>query len=90
MGGRTRAGAWRPRESVPVIITEILAQIGAPHFTAGIVLWQDRVVEAAPIVGFMKKWSRGRVRDYCAGKGWVVSVVHQMDRQRTYQGLDDK
>jgi hypothetical protein len=65
-----------------VIITEILAQVRAPHFTAGIVLWDGRVVEAAPIVGFMKRWSRDRVRAYCAGKGWKVSVVHQLERQQ--------
>jgi len=48
------------------------------------VLFDDRVVEAAPIVGYMKKqrWSRDRVRDYCRDKGWEVSVVWQMERPR--------
>lgn len=73
-----------------MIITEILAQIGAPHFHAGIVLWDDRVVEAAPIVGYMKKWSRSRVRGYCKTKGWKVSVVWEMKRERTYEGKDDR
>jgi hypothetical protein len=63
-------------------VTEILACIDAPHFFAGIVLWDGRVVEAAPIVGYMKrgKWTRTRIRDYCASKGWKVSVVHQEER----------
>ncbi|UGY13711.1 hypothetical protein HAP48_0034830 [Bradyrhizobium septentrionale] len=33
------------------MITEVLAQIRAPNFTAGIVLFDDVVVETAPIVG---------------------------------------
>lgn len=62
---------------------ETLAQIEAPHFSAGIVLFDDVVVEAAPIVGYMKKgkWTRERVRDYCKGKGWRVSVIYQHERR---------
>lgn len=62
---------------------EILAQIraeGPKPFTAGIVLWDDKVVEAAPIVRYMKKKSRDWVRDYCKQRGWSISVVHQMER----------
>lgn len=67
---------------------EILAQIKAPEpkpFTAGIVLWDDRVVEAAPIVYYMKreKWTRYRVRSYCAARGWTVEVVYEQERSRT-------
>jgi hypothetical protein len=65
-----------------MMITETLAQITAPHFCAGIVLFDDRVVEAAPIVRYMKRWSRDRVRDYCASKGWRIVVVHQIPRIR--------
>ena len=56
---------------------ELLAQIKAPHFTAGIVLRKDRVIEAADIVHYMKGWSRDRVRTYCKDKGWNVEVVSQ-------------
>lgn len=61
---------------------ETLATIDAPHFYCGIVLWDDKVIEAAPIVAYMKKgrWTRDRVREYCATKGWRVSVVYQMER----------
>lgn len=66
---------------------ELLAQItGATdkgqRFNAGIVLWDDVVIEAAPIVGFMKrkKWTRDLVRDHCQRKGWTVSVVSQTER----------
>lgn len=69
---------------VPPTMTKIetLAQITAPHFTAGIVLQDDRVTEAADIVRYMKRWSRDRVRNYCAGKGWRIVVVWQMERGR--------
>ena len=62
---------------------ETLAQIVSPHFNAGIVLQGNRVIEAAPIVGYMKRgrWTRERVRAYCAEKGWTVSVVWEMDRR---------
>lgn len=65
---------------------EVLAMIEYEHtlghVTAGIVLQNDVVVEAAPIVSYMKrgKWSRARVRAYCVEKGWKVSVVHQSER----------
>jgi hypothetical protein len=67
------------------MVIEILAQItsrAAPKFTAGLVLWDDIVVEAAPIIHFMKrgKWTRAMVREYCEAKGWTVSVVHEVRR----------
>ena len=64
-------------------MTETLAAIDAPHFFCGIVLWDDRVIEAAPIVGYMKKgkWTRDRVRDYCKSKGWKISVVSETTRR---------
>lgn len=59
---------------------EILAQIRGHGFTAGIVLWDDKVVEAAPILRRMRGWSRESVRDYCIVQNWKVSVVRQEDR----------
>ena len=59
-------------------MNEMLAQIDAPHFCAGIVLRDEHVVEAAPIVGYMKRWSRDRVREYCRRKGWRVRVQCHM------------
>lgn len=57
---------------------EMLAAIDAPHFFAGIVLRNDRVIEAADIVKYMRGWPRSRVRTYCQRKGWRVSIVHQL------------
>jgi hypothetical protein len=59
---------------------EILAVIDAPHFHAGVVLWDDQVGEAASVVKYMRSWSRDRVRSYCEVKGWKVSVVYRMER----------
>lgn len=53
----------------------MLAAIDAPHFYAGIVLEADIVTEAAPIVKYMRGWSRDKVRSYCQQKGWKVAVV---------------
>jgi hypothetical protein len=66
---------------------EILAQItgdNPPNLCCGIVLWDDVVVEAAPIVKYMakKKWTRAQVRKYCAERGWKVYVIHELERQR--------
>jgi hypothetical protein len=60
---------------------DILAEIDAPGpkgFTCGIVLRDGVVIEAAPIVKYMRGWTRERVREYCKGKGWRVSVVHEL------------
>jgi len=66
---------------------ETLAMVDAPGprgFCAGIVLWDDTVVEAAPVVRYMAKkhWSRAQVRRYCADRGWKVFVVHELQRAR--------
>jgi hypothetical protein len=59
---------------------EILAAINAPKFHAGIVLWNDKVVEAAPIVKYMRGWSRKNVREYCKERGWQISIVSETRR----------
>jgi hypothetical protein len=64
---------------------ELLAEIEAPGpkgFVAGIVLWDDRVVEAAPIVRWMRGLSRQAVREHCERKGWTITVVHLLERSK--------
>lgn len=51
-------------------MTESLVRIEAPHLVAGVVAVGGRVVEAAPILGYMLGWSGIDVADYCARKGW--------------------
>jgi hypothetical protein len=70
-------------------VSKILAAIEAPHFLAGIVLREDKVIEAADIVKYMKGWTRDRVRAYCKGKGWDVSVV-TAERSQTERGAGDE
>lgn len=53
----------------------LLAQITAPHFVAGLLLSENRVQEAAPIIRYMIGWPRARVREYCHRKGWQVRIV---------------
>lgn len=63
------------------MITEVLAQIRGANFTAGIVLFGDKVVETAPLVRCMRAWSRQRVREHCAKYGWPIAVVHEKQRE---------
>jgi hypothetical protein len=62
-------------------VVETLAQIRSRNFTAGIVLVDDVVVETAPIVRFMRRWSRDRVRDYCRKYCWQINVISEKVRK---------
>lgn len=47
------------------------AQITSPYFCAGVVFNKHMVVvEAAPIIKYMKGWFWADVVDYCNKKGW--------------------
>jgi hypothetical protein len=56
-------------------ITETLISIDAPHFCAGVVARDGKVIEAAHIVKYMKGWDGKRVAEYCKTKGWKWEVV---------------
>lgn len=48
-----------------------MLRITAPRFCAGLVLNAcDVVVRCAPIVRYMRGWTRENVRYYCRYKGW--------------------
>lgn len=51
-------------------MTETLIQITAPHFVAGIVARDGKVIEAASIVKYMRGWDGKQVADYCKMQGW--------------------
>ena len=51
-------------------MTETLVVIDAPHFCAGIVARDGRVIATAPILKYMKGWDGQRVVGYCLEKGW--------------------
>lgn len=52
-----------------------LVRIVAPHFVAGIVARNGRVVRAAPILGYMRGWDGAAVASYCDRKDWAWEVV---------------
>lgn len=68
---------------------ETLAQVRGKYrgktFTAGLVLWDNRVVEAAPILWQLRKLTRDQVRARCQSEGWEVSVVWEMQRPDPYK-----
>lgn len=58
-----------------------LIQITAPHMCAGLVLVDDKVVRAAPILHYMFGWSIGGVTAYCNRKGWTWTVSSSSPEQ---------
>jgi hypothetical protein len=57
--------------------SEILVQIRNRKFVAGIVMINDVVRETAPILRFLKGWSRQRVWEYCARHHWQIEIVSE-------------
>jgi hypothetical protein len=55
--------------------TEILVAVDAPHFYAGIVLRDDVVIDAAPILRWTLGKRREMLRDYFAQKGWRTRII---------------
>lgn len=55
----------------------ILMYVEAGHFTASVLLRDAKVVEAAPILQYMTRWSRERVETYCRKKGWLCREIPQ-------------
>jgi hypothetical protein len=53
----------------------MVMQIAAPYFTAGIVIKDDQVTDAAPILAYMVGWSADRVVKYATDKHWRCQVV---------------
>ena len=50
-----------------------LGQVTASHFCAGLEVRDGFVRVAAPIIKYMMGWSRERVMQYCAQKGWKLT-----------------
>lgn len=51
----------------------LLVSVDAPHFCAGLVITDDVVTEAAPILKYMLGWNTERVRGYIRKKGWKAT-----------------
>lgn len=54
---------------------EMLVAVDAPHFYAGVVLRDDVVIEAAPILKWTIGKSRPWLRNYFKRKKWRAIVV---------------
>jgi hypothetical protein len=62
----------------------LLIRIEAPHFVAGVELEDNKVVRGAPILSYMRGWSRIRVVSYCHSKRWHVHAqeIEHEDKNR--------
>jgi len=49
-------------------------RIAAPHFVAGGELVDGKCTRAAPIIGYMKGWTEGRIIFHCEEKGWELEL----------------
>ena len=47
-----------------------MIRIEAPHFVGAVVLQDDIVVTTAPILKYMRGWSRNKVEQWCRKKHW--------------------
>lgn len=56
--------------------TETLVHIDAPHFRAGVVVVNGRVVRSADILAWMTGRSASYLRAYCRRKGWRAFTYH--------------
>jgi len=58
-----------------------LWRITAPHFCAGIFIWNGTVMDTAPILRYMKGYSPSWIAGYCTRKGWQIEYVEGEDEQ---------
>jgi hypothetical protein len=63
----------------------ILVRVVAPHFVAGLSVFEDRVVEAAPILRYAVGWTADRLRRYVRHKGWTASRITLASQQKPRQ-----
>lgn len=64
-------------------IKEEILQIDAPHFCAGVVLYNKQVVQAAPILSYMIGWQLQRVIGYVKKKCWKWEKTEQYVEAQT-------
>lgn len=57
------------------IHNETLYQITAPHFCAGIIVENNVIIKAAPILRWMTDKDIGFIKEYCKKKKWTVYKV---------------
>lgn len=67
----------------------LLVRVSAPHFVAGIVVEDERVVRAAPILRWSIGWHRDALRNYFRKKGWTASVIESKNPIDPQDNLSD-
>lgn len=60
--------------SCGVLIAENISvlTIDAPHFNAGVIIKDDVVIKAAPILRYMLGWNLDQIKEYCIRKKWLT------------------
>ena len=61
-------------------------QVDAPYFCAGLVLLNDVVIDAAPILKYMRHWSRYQILTYCRFRGWKIKGESAIPNLHSQQG----
>ena len=51
-----------------------MIRIVSPYFVAGAILENNKVIHVAPIIGYMKGWTREMVENYCKKKNWLYEL----------------
>lgn len=54
-----------------------LYRITAPHFCAGLISQEAKIVRAAPIIHWMRGQDTDALIAYCKLKGWKLEVVQE-------------
>jgi hypothetical protein len=67
------------------MLAQITGKAYDKEFCGGIVLVDDRVTEAAPLLKFLVGKTRSQVRKICQGYSWSVRVV-TLDAQESTDG----
>jgi hypothetical protein len=52
-------------------VSEVCLRVEGPHFVAGVVAVDGKIVRAAPILRYMIGWDGKRFRNYHAEQGWT-------------------
>lgn len=56
-------------------IMNIDLRISSEYFVCGASIRNNYVVEAAPIISYMKKWDSTKVFQYCKKKNWSLEIT---------------
>ena len=57
-------------------MSDVIVRITAPHFCVGLLFRNQVVVEAAPIVKYMRGWNGAAVEAYVKKKRWKAEIIN--------------